>query len=89
MEADYVAVSFPRSAADINEGRELLSAAGGQGGIVAKIERAEAMEALEEILEASDAIMVARGDLGVEIGDAEVPGGAETHDPQGACQGRW
>ena len=73
MQADYVAISFPRSAGDMNEARELLYRAGGHGGIVAKIERAEAMEALDEIIEASDAVMIARGDLGVEIGDAELP----------------
>ena len=71
MQADYVAVSFPRRADDINEARELLYRAGGHGGIVAKIERAEAMQALNEIIEASDAVMIARGDLGVEIGDVE------------------
>jgi pyruvate kinase len=73
MGADYVAISFPRSADDIHEARELLRAAGGHGGIVAKIERAEALEVLEEIVEAADVIMIARGDLGVEIGDAELP----------------
>jgi len=73
MHADYIAVSFPRHAADINEARELLRKAGGHGGVVAKIERAESIEAIEEIIEASDVIMIARGDLGVEIGDAELP----------------
>jgi len=73
MGADYVAISFPRSAADIQAARTLLREAGGHGGIVAKIERAEALDALEEIVEAADAIMIARGDLGVEIGDAELP----------------
>ncbi|MEN8106990.1 MAG: pyruvate kinase [Pseudomonadota bacterium] len=73
MGADYVAVSFPRSADDINLARELLHNAGGYGGIVAKIERAEALDALEEIIEAADVVMIARGDLGVEIGDAELP----------------
>jgi pyruvate kinase len=73
MQADYVAVSFPRSAADIHEARSLLRQAGGHGGIVAKIERAEAMHALDEIMEATDVVMIARGDLGVEIGDAELP----------------
>ncbi len=73
LKADYLAVSFPRSAADIQQAREILRAAGGKAWIVAKIERAEAIEALEEILDASDAIMVARGDLGVEVGDAAVP----------------
>ena len=73
MQADYLAVSFPRNAEDINLARQLLKEAGGNGGIVAKIERAEAIEAIDEIIEASDVIMVARGDLGVEIGDAELP----------------
>lgn len=74
MEADYVAVSFPRSAADIELARRLVRKAGGYASIIAKIERAEAVEALAEIIEVSDAIMVARGDLGVEVGDAAVPG---------------
>ncbi len=73
MEADYLAVSFPRTAADVNEARELFVAAGGRGDIVAKIERAEALEVIDEIIAASDAIMIARGDLGVEIGDAALP----------------
>lgn len=73
MQADYLAVSFPRSADDIHAVRKLLREAGGHGGIVAKIERAEALEVLEEIIEAADVVMIARGDLGVEIGDAELP----------------
>ncbi len=73
MQADYVAVSFPRSAEDIEEARELLRAAGGNAGIVAKIERAEAVQAIEDIIRAADAVMIARGDLAVEIGDAAVP----------------
>lgn len=73
MEADYIAVSFVRSADDVNIARNLLREAGGHGGVVAKIERAEALDNVEEIVEASDVIMVARGDLGVEIGDAELP----------------
>ncbi len=73
IEADYVAISFPRSAQDVNEARALLRAAGGRGGIVAKIERAEAVTAIEEIILASDVVMIARGDLGVEIGDAALP----------------
>ena len=73
LKADYVAISFPRSAADMHLARDLLRAAGGHGLLIAKIERAEAITALEEILDASDAIMVARGDLGVEVGDAAVP----------------
>lgn len=71
--ADYIAVSFPRSAEDIRLARELVHAAKGEAGIVAKIERAEAIEVIDEIIKVSDAIMVARGDLGVEIGDAELP----------------
>jgi pyruvate kinase len=74
LEADYIAVSFPRNAADIHEARALLKAAGGNLDIIAKIERAEAITFLEEIIEAADGVMVARGDLGVELGDAELPG---------------
>lgn len=74
LQADYIAVSFPRTANDLIEARQLLNAAGGKGGIVAKIERAEALLELESIITASDAVMIARGDLGVEIGDAELPG---------------
>lgn len=73
IKADYVAVSFPRNAADINEARELLRAAGGHGHIVAKIERAESLVNIDEIVAATDVVMIARGDLGVEIGDAELP----------------
>lgn len=73
IKADYLAVSFPRNAADINEARQLFNDAGGKGGIVAKIERVEALDAIDEILEVSDVIMIARGDLGVEIGDAALP----------------
>jgi pyruvate kinase len=62
-----------RSADDVHITRELLREAGGHGGIVSKIERAEALDSIEEIIDASDVIMVARGDLGVEIGDAELP----------------
>jgi pyruvate kinase len=74
LEADYFAVSFPRNADDIKEARVLLKAAGSSAGIIAKIERTEAIYNIEEIIHASDAIMVARGDLGVELGDAELPG---------------
>lgn len=74
LQADYVAISFPREAADVELARKLVVEAGGTAGIVAKIERAEAIDAAEEIVLASDAIMVARGDLGVEVGDAAVPG---------------
>ncbi|MFV1985217.1 MAG: pyruvate kinase [Thiohalomonadales bacterium] len=75
MKADYLAVSFCLSADDIHQARKLLRDAGGHGGIVAKIERSEALKegVLEDIIEASDVIMIARGDLGVEIGDAALP----------------
>jgi pyruvate kinase len=73
LKADFLGVSFPRTGADIRRARDLLYKAGGASLIVAKIERAEAITALEEILEASDCIMVARGDLAVEVGDAVVP----------------
>jgi len=71
---DYLAVSFPRDAADIEQTRILLNAAGGRAGIVAKIERSEAIKNLDAIILASDAVMIARGDLAVEICDAELPG---------------
>src|SRR5258705_536639 len=71
---DYLAISFPRDAADVEEARRLVRAAGSQARIVAKIERAEAVTNLEEIVRVSDAVMIARGDLAVEIGDAELPG---------------
>jgi len=74
LNADYIAVSFPRNAADIHQARELLRAAGGHGGVVAKIERADSLDCVEDIIAAADVIMIARGDLGVEIGDAELPG---------------
>ncbi len=74
IKADYLAVSFPRSADDMKLARELMHAAGGKSLLMAKIERAEAIPALGDIIEASDAIMVARGDLSVEVGDAAVPG---------------
>jgi len=73
LKADFLGVSFPRSGEDVRWARDLLTKAGGHGLIVSKIERAEAIPALEEILDASDAIMVARGDLAVEVGDAVVP----------------
>ena len=73
LKADYLAVSFPRSGADIEWARDLMLKAGGRSLICAKIERAEAIPALAEIIDASDAVMVARGDLAVEVGDAVVP----------------
>jgi pyruvate kinase len=74
IHADFLAVSFPRSADDMKQARDLMHAAGGKSLLVAKVERAEAIPVLEDIIDASDAIMVARGDLAVEVGDAAVPG---------------
>lgn len=74
IDADYMAVSFPRTGADMQLARELLTAEGGKAQLVAKVERAEAVEAIDDVIAHSDAVMVARGDLGVEIGDAELPG---------------
>jgi len=71
--ADYVAISFPRCADDLHEARRLLREAGSDAGIIAKVERAEALDVIDEIILASDGVMVARGDLGVEIGDANLP----------------
>ena len=74
---DYIAVSFPRDAADMQLARELIAAQGGVCNLVAKLERAEAVvdqDTLDGIITASDAVMVARGDLGIEIGDARLMG---------------
>ncbi|HET6496264.1 MAG TPA: pyruvate kinase, partial [Thermoleophilia bacterium] len=73
QDIDYVALSFVRSAADVRELKELIAAAGGEQLVVAKIEKKEALAAHEEIIAAADAVMVARGDLGVEIAPALVP----------------
>jgi len=74
LDVDYLAVSFARDGADVNEARALMRAAGSQALIVAKIERAEAVRNLADVVRASDAVMVARGDLGVEMGFAELAG---------------
>ena len=74
LKVEFLAVSFVKCAADVEQARRLLREAGGDASIVAKIERTEAIAALGEIIDASDVVMVARGDLGVEIGDAELPG---------------
>src|SRR5438067_10148067 len=75
IQADYLAVSFPKTGADMYMARELMRAAGGKAMLIAKIERAEAVgeNALLDIMRGSDGIMVARGDLAVEVGDAAVP----------------
>ncbi len=74
MQLDFLAVSFVRNGEDVREARRLLQEAGGHAHIVAKIERAEAVLNIDPIIEAADVIMVARGDLGVEMGYAELTG---------------
>jgi pyruvate kinase len=74
LQLDFLAVSFVRCADDVNEARQLLRDAGGHGLIVAKIERTEAVHNIDAIIDAADIIMVARGDLGVEMGYAELTG---------------
>ncbi|MDO8887281.1 MAG: pyruvate kinase [Hydrogenophaga sp.] len=78
LRADYVAVSFPKNATDMELARQLCNVAGAADGhkpaLIAKIERAEAIPELANILKVSDGIMVARGDLAVEVGNAAVPG---------------
>lgn len=73
LNVDYVAISFPRDATDVLKAKHLIEAYKGHAGVIAKIERTEAVQDIDEIIEASDGVMVARGDLAVEIGDAEVP----------------
>ena len=70
---DFVALSFVRSAADVRDLRGLIAQADSRAHVIAKIEKAEAVDCLDEILQETDAVMVARGDLGVEIGPASVP----------------
>jgi pyruvate kinase len=73
LEVDFVALSFVRAANDVHELRTIIDDAGSSAGIIAKIEMPEAVDALADVLDASDAVMVARGDLGVEAGPAAVP----------------
>ena len=73
LEVDFVALSFVRSAADVRALRTLIEARGSEASVIAKIEKAEAIAALDEILSETNVVMVARGDLGVEIGAADVP----------------
>jgi pyruvate kinase len=70
---DFVALSFVRSPADVRDLRALLEGAGSHAHVIAKIEKAEAIDVLDDVLAETDAVMVARGDLGVEIGPAVVP----------------
>ncbi len=72
-DVDYVALSFVRRAEDVEDLKRLLRRAGSRARVIAKIEKAEALGHLEAIIDVSDGIMVARGDLGVEIGPADVP----------------
>jgi pyruvate kinase len=77
LEMDYLAVSFPRTGDDMREARALLGEAGKEIGLIAKVERAESVsndEIMDDLIEASEGVMVARGDLGVEIGDAQLIG---------------
>ncbi|MCP4009710.1 MAG: pyruvate kinase [Proteobacteria bacterium] len=74
LDIDFLAVSFVRSAADVEEARTLYQAEGKIASIVSKVERKEAIDNILEITRASDVVMIARGDLGVEIGDANLPG---------------
>jgi pyruvate kinase len=73
LDVDYVALSFVRSAADIAALKELIASHGSEAHVIAKIEKAEAVDALDDILAEADSVMVARGDLGVEIGPEMVP----------------
>lgn len=73
-EVDYIALSFPKGAKDVRQAKKLIQSHHSHAHIVAKIERAEAVQNIEEIIDAADAVMVARGDLGVEIDYAELPG---------------
>ena len=73
LEVDYVALSFVRKAEDVRELRQLIEQAGSHAEVIAKIEKSEAVDVFDDILAATDVIMVARGDLGVEIGPASVP----------------
>jgi pyruvate kinase len=73
LNVDYVALSFVRAAADVRDLHDIIRQHGSAARVIAKIEKAEAVEALDEVLYEADAVMVARGDLGVEIGAATVP----------------
>ncbi len=72
-DVDYIAISFPRDAKDVQLTKDLIAEYGGFAGVIAKIERVEALKNIDDIIKVSDGVMVARGDLAVEIGDAQVP----------------
>ena len=74
MDVDYLAISFVKTADDITYARKLLREAGGEAQIIAKVERVEALQNMDKIMEVSDGVMIARGDLSIEIGDAELTG---------------
>lgn len=73
IKVDFIAISFPRDGEDVRKARAMMEECGSTAQLISKIERAEALNHIEEIIEASDVIMIARGDLGVEIGDAALP----------------
>jgi pyruvate kinase len=73
IKVDFIAISFPRDGNDVKNARKMMGDCGSTAQLISKIERAEALNHIEEIIEASDVIMIARGDLGVEIGDAALP----------------
>ena len=73
IEVDFIAISFPRDAKDIKKARKMMEKCNCNAQIIAKIERADALNNIDEIIRESDAIMIARGDLGVEVGDAALP----------------
>ena len=73
LEVDFVALSFVRSAADVRDLKDLIAQAGSKASVIAKVEKSEAVDALDAVLEETDAVMVARGDLGVETGPELVP----------------
>ena len=73
IKVDYIAISFPRNGSDIKKARKMMKDCNCNAHVIAKIERADALINIDEIIEESDAIMIARGDLGVEIGDAALP----------------
>ncbi len=73
IKVDFIAISFPRDGSDIKKARQMMEECDCNAQLISKIERAEALNHIEEIIEGSDAIMIARGDLGVEIGDAALP----------------
>ena len=73
MDADYIALSFVRNAKEVIDLKKLLKDLGSEAGVIAKIEKPEAVDCIDAIIEQADGIMVARGDLGIEIPAEEVP----------------